>query len=157
MDSNHCRVFIPEFEFEEFEMFDLDSINMLIDEATRNFHFYSHQVPKVEHLQHGFRIEYFEDDSLKSFEYEFENYDYDSLLRSSELMIDSFNTFKWREFEMMNDSMISKFNFDFNESFKNFNHEDLQEQMEMLREEMQRFREEMQQFQNDMKKEKKIY
>jgi hypothetical protein len=155
IDSNVCRVVIPEFEMSEFDLPDFDSIETLIDEATENVRFYSYRIPKVEHFGHGFKIEYFDGDSVKSYEYEYENYDYDSLLKSNQIFIDSINSNSWEEFEDLNDSTITKFKFDFDESFKNFNHEQLEEQMEKLREELEQFREEMQQWQNEIRKEKR--
>jgi hypothetical protein len=82
IDSNTCRVNLSNFEIPEFDIPDLDSINEIMREVTMNFEHFTVQIPEIEHLQQGFRIEYYKDDSLQSYEYKYEDYNLDSLLDS---------------------------------------------------------------------------
>ena len=103
IDSNNCRVNLSRFEIPEFDIPDLDSINEIMREVTMNFEHFAVQIPEIEHLQQGFRIEYYEDDSIQTYEYRYEDYNLDSLLNSHEILIDSINSYNWKQFEYFND------------------------------------------------------
>jgi hypothetical protein len=155
VDSNNCRVNLSRFEIPEFDIPDLDSINEIIKIATQNFDQIIVHIPEIEHLQKGFRIEYYEDDSLQTYEYNYENYNLDSLLNSHEILIDSINSYNWKQFEYFNDSMANKFRFEFDDSFPFYDEEMLNEQMQMLREELNHFREDMKEWRHEFREETK--
>jgi len=155
IDSNICRVNLSHFEIPEFDIPDLDSINEIIKVATKNFNQITIHIPEIEHLQQGFRIEYYEDDSLQTYEYKYEDYNLDSLLGSHEILIDSINSYNWKQFEYFNDSMANKFRFEFDDSFPFYDEKMLQEQMKMLREDLNKFRKDMQDWRNEAREEGK--
>ena len=155
IDSNICRVNLSRFEIPEFDIPDLDSINEIVRLATKNLENITIQIPEIEHLQQGFKIEYYKDDSLQTFEYKYENYNLDSLLNSHEILIDSINSYNWKQFEYFNDSMANKFRFEFDDSFPFYDEEMLEEQMEKLREDLNRFRNEMQEWRKELREDRK--
>lgn len=155
IDSNNCRVNLSRFEIPEFDIPDLDSINEIIRVATKNFDQITVHIPEIEHLQQGFRIEYYEDDSLQTYEYNYENYNLDSLLNSHEILIDSINSYNWKQFEYFNDSMANKFRFEFDDAFPYYDEEMMKEQMKMLREELNHFREDMKEWRHEFREERK--
>lgn len=155
IDSNICRVNLSRFEIPEFDIPDLDSINEIIKRSTKNFDQLTVHIPEIKHLQQGFRIDFYKDDSLQTYEYKYENYNLDSLLDSHEILIDSINSYNWKQFEYFNDSMANKFKFEFDDSFPYYDEKMLQEQMEKLREDLNHFREDMQEWRNELKEERK--
>ncbi len=155
IDSNNCRVNLSHFEIPEFDIPDLDSINEIIREATKSFDQFTFNIPEIKHLQQGFKIEYYKDDSLQTYEYKYEDYNLDSLLNSHEVLIDSINSYNWKQFEYFNDSMANKFRFEFDDSFLYYDEEILQEQMKILREELNHFREDMQEWRHEVREERK--
>jgi len=155
IDSNNCRVNLSRFEIPEFDIPDLDSINEIIKRSTKNFDQLTVHIPEIQHLQQGFRIDYYKDDSLQTYEYKYEKYNLDSLLDSHEILIDSINSYNWKQFEYFNDSMANKFKFEFDDSFPYYDEKMLQEQMEKLREDLNHFREDMQEWRNELKEERK--
>ena len=155
IDSNICRVNLSNFEIPEFDIPNLDSINEIIRIATKSFDQFTVHIPEIKHLQQGFRIEYYEDDSLQTYEYKYEDYNLDSLLNSHEILIDSINSYNWKQFEYFNDSMANKFKFEFDDSFPFYDEEMLEEQMKMLREELNQFREDMQEWRYEVREERK--
>jgi len=155
IDSNNCRVNLSRFEIPEFDIPNLDSINEIIKESTKNIEHLTVHIPEIEHIQQGFRIEYYKDDSVQTYEYEYEDYNLDSLLDSHEILIDSINSYNWKQFEYFNDSMANKFRFEFDDSFPYYDEKMMQEQMKMLRENLNHFREDMQQWRDEVKEEVK--
>jgi len=155
IDSNNCRVNLSRFEIPEFDIPDLDSINEIIKRTTRNFDQLTVHIPEIEHLQQGFRIEYYKDDSLQTYEYKYENYNLDSLIESHDILFDSINSYNWKQFEYFNDSMANKFRFEFDDDLPYYDEEMLNEQMKMLREELNQFREDMQEWRHEVKEERK--
>ncbi|MBT8386784.1 MAG: hypothetical protein KJO12_05180 [Ignavibacteria bacterium] len=155
IDSNNCRVNLSHFEIPEFDIPDLDSINEIVRIATKNFENITIHIPEIEHLQQGFRIEYYKDDSLQTYEYKYENYNLDSLLNSQEILIDSINSYNWKQFEYFNDSMANKFRFEFDDAFPYYDEEMMKEQMKMLREELNHFREDMNELRHEFTEDRK--
>jgi len=155
IDSNNCRVNLSRFEIPEFDIPDLDSINEIIKRTTRNFDQLTVHIPEIEHLQQGFRIEYYKDDSLQTYEYKYENYNLDSLIESHDILFDSINSYNWKQFEYFNDSMANKFRFEFDDDFPYYDEEMLNEQMKMLREELNQFREDMKEWSDEVRKDRK--
>ncbi len=154
IDSNNCRVNLSHFKIPEFDIPNLDSINKIMRLATKNLENITIHIPEIKHLQQGFKIEYYKDDSLKTYEYKYEDYNLDSLLNSHEIIIDSINSYNWKRFEYFNDSIANRFHFDFDDSFPYYDDEMLQEQMEKLREDLNRFRKEIHKFRKEFREER---
>lgn len=143
VNSNICRVDIPEFYTHEIHMPDFDSINYLIEETTRNIQFYAYNVPRVEHDKEGIKFDYFEGDSVHSFEFNFEDFDIDSLIESERQLNESiqFNKQKW--FRWFNDSALSRYQFDVDYFSRFYDKVTMKEEMLQLKEEMNKLNEEL--------------
>jgi hypothetical protein len=138
---------VKDVEIPEVLIPDFDSIQAMVDEATTNFQFYSYKVPKIEHSNQGIKIKYFQGDSIQTYEFNFEE-------MSPELPEIPRNEVV-REYDLerlhdLNDSVLSRFQFDYDE-FQNFNNEELKVQMEELQKELQKFRDEMRQWQIEIR------
>jgi len=143
VDSNICRVDIPEFYTQEIQMPDFDSINSFIEEATRKIQFYTYNIPKVEHFEEGVKIDYFEGDSILSFEFKYEDINTDPVIQSEldpEELVE-FDEQKW--FRWFNDSALSRYQFDIDYFSRYYDRETMKQQMLQLKEEMNKLQQEL--------------
>jgi hypothetical protein len=142
VDPNICRVDIPELQISEIRIPDIDSINTLIEEATNNIHFYAYKIPKVERSNSGIKFEYYNDDSVHSYELKFNMLNMDSLAATKN-EFDLYRLDQLKSGKPFNDSMLSKYQFDKDYYFRYYTDEDIRKQMEELQKELEQFSEEM--------------
>jgi len=141
VDSNICRVDIPDVHLMEVKIPDMDSINPLIEEATNNIHFYAYKIPKLEKSSSKIKIEYFDDDSIHSYEVKFDMPNMDSLAESRP-EFDLYNLDHFKQVKPFDDSMLAKYQFDRDYFNRYYSDEDLKKQMLELQKELERLSEE---------------
>ena len=83
VDSNICRVDLPEHRITEISIPDIKSIEPLIEQATNNIHFYAYKIPKIEKSKSGIKIEYYNDDSVYSYVVDYNMLNMDSLAEAN--------------------------------------------------------------------------
>ena len=155
IDSNLCRIQIPKFDIPDIRLPDFDSLFGVFDSVASNFRFYSRYIPRVEYYDNKMKF-HFDGDSAKTYEFEYFDFNFDSMMRSQNKLMDSLNKFYWKDFHQFNDSLVFKSIPRLDHYFRFYNNEDdIQKQMEELKRELQKFREEMQDWRKDFKKESK--
>lgn len=144
IDSNICRIGIGPMQIEEYYISDFDSMSYWLDEADKNIKHYSFRIPNIEHSYRGFKMEYYDGDSMKTYEYKFENFDIDSLYG-----LRDFKEFEqWDKYKEFNDSIMEQLRdqleFEMNnDSVFFFDSESFKEQMRMMREQLREMQKEM--------------
>lgn len=141
VDSNICRVDIPENHITEMQMPDIDSINPLIEQATKNIHFYAYKIPKVERSSSRIKIEYYDNDSVHSYEMNFGILNMDSLAESKP-EFDLYSLDHFKQVKPFDDSMLAKYQFDKDYFDRYYSDDDFKKQMEELQKELERLSEE---------------
>jgi hypothetical protein len=143
VDSNICRVDISGYSVPEIHIPDFDSINLFIEEATKNIHLYAYQIPKIEHHKEGVKFDYYDGDSVQSFEFRFEYLNLDSVMETERRVIDSIMNRNRSMLKWFNDSALSKYQFDIDYFSKYYDRETMKEKMIELKEQLKRMREDI--------------
>jgi hypothetical protein len=152
IDTNRCKVEISEFDFPDIPFPDHDSLMRAIDSVAMNFRLYSKFIPKVEYFDNKMKIE-IEGDSIDSYEFEYFDFNVDSLVDEQREFIDSLHKYNWQNYHNFSDSLVLKSLPKFDSYLRYYNgEEDFREQMEELSKEMRRFREEMSEWKKDLNK-----
>ncbi|UCH64650.1 MAG: hypothetical protein JSW63_08460 [Ignavibacterium sp.] len=152
-DTNRCKVEISEFDFPEIYFPDHDSLMRAIDSVAMNFRLYSKFIPKIEYFDNKIKIE-IESDSTNSYEFDYYEFNLDSLVKAEGELIDSLHMYNWHNFNFFSDSLVLKSL----PKLKNYlryydGAEEFREQMKELSKEMRKFREEMSEWKNEFRKE----
>ena len=137
IDSNICRVDIPENHIAEMRIPDIDSIGHLIEQATNNIHFYAYKIPKVERSKSGIKIEYFDNDSVHSYEVKLNTLNMDSLAAANP-GFDLYKLDQLKKVEPFSDSMLAKYQVDKDYYNRYFSEDDLKQQMDELKKELEK-------------------
>jgi len=143
VDSNICRVDISGYNIPEIHMPDFDSINLFIEEATKNIQLYTYKIPRIEHLKEGLKFDYYDGDSVHSFEFKYEYFNMDSVMQQEYKIFDSIKNNNRFMFKWFNDSALAKYQFDVDYFSKFYDRETMKEQMIQLKEQLRRLREDM--------------
>jgi len=161
IDSNVCRVHIDKIEIPDIELPDMDSLEAIINEATKQFKAFTFTVPKFDlpdseagkqFHKYDYKIEM--DDSIKSFNFDLhipdvEIPDVDSILRNEMKHLENFNLNE----PLMNDSLMKWFNFFRNDdSTYSGNPQHFEFRMKEFEKEMEKFREEMDKLKMEIRK-----
>ena len=151
-DSNFCRVEISEFDFPDIHFPDFDSLFGAYDSVASNFKFYSQYIPRIEHFDNKIQF-HFDGDSLKTFEFEYYQFDLDSVMESQSELLDSLQINNWNNFYNFNDSLVFKGMPKLDSYFKFYNGEvEIKLEMEQLKNELKKFRVEMKQWKEEFKR-----
>ncbi|MBT8380095.1 MAG: hypothetical protein KJN64_12780 [Ignavibacteria bacterium] len=140
VDSNICRVDISNFSIPEIHFPGFDSINVFIEEATKNIQLYTYEIPKIEHYEEGVKFDYYDGDSVHSFEFKYEHFNLDSAIEFEHKMFDSMMSNNRLMFKWFNDSALSKYQFDVDYFSKYYDKETMKEQMKQLKEQLNRMK-----------------
>jgi hypothetical protein len=143
VDSNICRVDISGYNIPEIHIPDFDSINLFIEEATKNIQLYTYKIPQIEHLKEGLKFDYYDGDSVHSFEFKYEYFNMDSVMQQEHKIFDSIKNNNRIMFKWFNDSALAKYQFDVDYYSKFYDRETMKEQMIQLKEQLRRLREDM--------------
>lgn len=143
VDSNICRVDISGYNIPEIHIPDFDSINLFIEEATKNIQLYTYKIPQIEHLKEGVKFDYYDGDSVHSFEFKYEYFNMDSVMQKEHKTFDSIMNNNRFMFKWFNDSAFAKYQFDADYFSKFYDRETMKEQMIQLKEQLRRLHEDM--------------
>jgi hypothetical protein len=136
IDSNTCRVDIPNFSIPEVAIPEIAAINPLIEQATNNIHFYAYKIPKIEKSKSEIKIEYYNDDSVYSYVVNYNNLNIDSLVQANS-GTDLYNLEKFKPLKPSDDTMLIKYQFDRDYYHRYYSDEEFKKQMEELQKELQ--------------------
>ncbi len=142
IDSNICRVDIPEFDIAQVLIPDIAAIDPLIEQATNNIHFYAYKIPKIEKSKSGIKIEYYNDDSVYSYTVNYNMLNLDSLAEVNE-GIDLENLSKFKPVKPFDDTMLIKYQFDRDYYHKYYSDDEFKKEMEVLQKELQQLSKEL--------------
>ena len=143
VDSNICRVDIPEHQIPEMIIPDIETIEPLIEQATNNIHFYAYKIPKIEKSKSGIKIEYFNDDSVYSYVVNIDKLNLDSLAEV-ESGVDLYSLDKkFKPVKPIDDTMLTRYQFDRDYYHRYYSDDEFKKQMEELQKELQQLSEEL--------------
>jgi len=157
-DSNICRVHIDKIEIPNIELPDMDDLNEIINEATKQIKSFSFTFPKLDKRIHKYDYKIRIDDSSSTYNYNFdvEIPNVDSIIENEMKNLENFNLphgkAGWNGV-IPNDSLIEWFNF-----FKNDdstyvgNPKQFEFKMKEFEEQMQKFKEEMEKLKKEIRK-----
>jgi hypothetical protein len=139
---------IPDFNFEEnLKIPDLDSLAVIISNATKNIRIIIPPIPPLPNGEKSFQIDGNSGRFKKQKRLEI---NLDSLMNLQNSIQDSVRSKQNKEFEKFNDSLMKNFNLYLNDSLIYHQNKELKKEMDKLREELQKFREEMKKFDNQL-------
>ncbi|MDH3267417.1 MAG: hypothetical protein OEM46_01045 [Ignavibacteria bacterium] len=136
IDSNICRVDIPDFINPEISIPEIASIDPLIEQATNNIHFYAYNIPKIEKSKSEIKIEYYNDDSVYSYVVNYNVLDIDSIIEAN-AGTDFYNLERLKEARPFDDTMLIKYQFDRDYYNRYYSDDEFKKQMEELQKELQ--------------------
>ena len=136
IDSNICRVDIPDFSIPELPIPEIASIDPLIEQATNNIHFYAYKIPKIEKSKSEIKIEYYNDDSVYSYVVNYNTLNFDSLVQANG-GTDLYNLEKFKPLRPSDDTMLIKYQFDKDYYNRYYSDDEFKKQMEELQKELQ--------------------
>lgn len=142
VDSNICRVDIPDFQVPEISIPEIESFEPLIEQATNNIHFYAYKIPKIEKSKNELKIEYFNDDSVYSYVVNYNSLNLDSIVEANK-GIDLENLSKFKQVKPFDDTMLIKYQFDRDYYHKYYSDDEFKKEMEELQKELQQLSEEL--------------
>lgn len=142
IDSNICRVDLPEPQIAEIPIPGMATINPLVEQATNNIHFYAYKIPKIEKSKTGIKIEYYNDDSVYSYVVNYNTLNMDSLAEANPGM-DLYNLDKLKPVKPSDDTMLIKYQFDRDYYHRYYSDDEFKKQMEELQKELQQMSEEL--------------
>lgn len=136
VDSNICRVDIPEFTIPEIPIPEIAAIDPMIEQATNNIHFYAYKIPKIEKSKSEIKIEYYNDDSVYSYVVNYNMLDIDSIVQAN-AGTDFYNLERLKETRPFDDTMLIKYQFDRDYYNRYYSDDEFKKQMEELQKELQ--------------------
>lgn len=157
--SEQCRVFvdsnlvkvtvqnisIPDFNMQNFQMPDFDSIAVIINEATKNLKIYIPSIPEIQFNSKDYQPKQNSGKYKKNKRVEV---NLDSLLNLKNIIADSIRSEQIKKFENLSDSLSKNFNVFPGDSLILRQNNELKKEMDNLRKELKKFREEMKNYEN---------
>jgi hypothetical protein len=140
VDSNICRVDIPDFTIPEVPLLEIAAIDPLIEQATNNIHFYAYNIPKIEKSRSEIKIEYFNDDSVYSYVVNYNTLNIDSLVQADS-GTDLYNLQRLKQVKHLDDTMLIKYQFDRDYYNRYYSDDEFKKEMEELQKELQQLKE----------------
>ncbi len=142
VDSNICRIDIPEFTIPEILIPEITALNPLIEQATNNIHFYAYKIPKIEKSKNEIKIEYYNDDSIYSYVVTSNMLNIDSIVQANS-GTDLYNLERLKEVRPSDDTMLIKYQFDRDYYNRYYSDDEFKKQMEELQKELQQLSKDM--------------
>ncbi|MBK9097694.1 MAG: hypothetical protein IPM14_06095 [bacterium] len=142
VDSNICRVDIPDLQVPELPIPEIAAIEPMIEEATNNIHFYAYKIPKIEKSKSGIKIEYFNDDSVYSYVVNYNSLNLDSIAEANG-GIDLENLSKFKPVKPYDDTMLIQYQLNRDYFHKYYSDDEFKKEMEQLQKELQQLSEEL--------------
>jgi hypothetical protein len=152
--DNYCQVAFSSTDIPESQLPEIVSMNEMIKEATDNIRFNTFHIPRIEKIQNGGVVVQYVDngDSIRSYSFHRQDYYLDSLMQMNRMILDSIMQVERQRNPIFNDSLLSRWFFNSDHNFDQFNSEELREQMKSLQEEFKKFREEMYMWKKEVKR-----
>ena len=142
VDSNICRVDIPDFSRFENQLPEIATLDPLIEQATNNIHFYAYKIPKIEKSKNEIKIEYYNDDSVYSYVVNYNTLNIDSLVQANG-GTDLYNLENFKPMKPSDDTMLIKYQLDKNYYQRYYSDEEFKNQMEELQKQLQELSKEL--------------
>jgi hypothetical protein len=142
VDSNICRVDVPELQTHELPIPEIAAFEPLIEQATNNIHFYAYKIPKIEKSKSGIKIEYFNDDSVYSYVVNYNSLNLDSIVEVNK-GIDLENLSKFKQVQPFDDTMLIKYQFNRDYYHNYYSDDEFKKEMEQLQKELQQLSKEL--------------
>lgn len=142
IDSNICRVDLPEPQIAEIPIPGMAIIDPLVEQATNNIHFYAYKIPKIEKSKTEIKIEYYNDDSVYSYVVNYNMLNMDSLAEANP-GLDLYNLEKLKPVKPSDDTMLIKYQFNRDYYNRYYSDDEFKKQMEELQKELQQMSEEL--------------
>jgi len=142
VDSNICRVDVPEIAVYHTELPEIAAIDPLIEQATNNIHFYAYKIPKIEKSKSEIKIEYYNDDSVYSYVVNYNVLNIDSIVQANS-GTDLINLEKFKPVKPGDDTMLIKYQFDRDYYNRYYSDDEFKKQMEELQKELQEMSKEL--------------
>lgn len=152
IDTNICRIHIPDGESIVIELPDFDSITAHIDKVTRDIDAFAFSIPKTRKGSSDYKFRFELKDSIGRIGIPLPNID--SLVQLEKLFADSVAKFNLKNFNFNPDSIASLFQFWTNDSLAKFQSKEFDQQMKKFQKEMEIFRKEMEEMKKNIQKEK---
>lgn len=149
IDSNFCRVHIDKIEIPGFVFPDMDSLESIINEATKQVKAFTFKfdLPETGKQYRKFDFKFEQEDSTGAFNFSVPVPDIDSILS------EHFNNLNLPDAPFVNDSLMEQFNFfRYDDSTFTGNQEQFEFRMKEFEEEMQKFKEEMEKLKKEIRK-----
>jgi len=143
VDSNICRVDLPDHQIPEILIPDIETIEPLIEQATNSIHFYAYKIPKIEKSENGIKIEYYNDDSVYSYMVDYNMLNIDSLAEANP-GLDLYRLDQLKPVKPFDDTMLIKYQYDRDYYHRYYSDDEFKKQMEELQKELQQMSEELQ-------------
>jgi hypothetical protein len=142
VDSNICRVDLPDHQIPEILIPDIETIEPLIEQATNSIHFYAYKIPKIEKSENGIKIEYYNDDSVYSYVVDYNMLNIDSLAEANP-GLDLYRLDQLKPVKPFDDTMLIKYQYDRDYYHRYYSDDEFKKQMEELQKELQQMSEEL--------------
>jgi len=142
VDSNTCRVDVPNLDNIENQIPEIATLDPMIEQATNNIHFYAYKIPKIEKSKNEIKIEYYNDDSVYSYVVNYPALNIDSLVQAN-TGTDLYNLQNFKPVKPTDDTMLIKYQFDRNYYRRYYSDEEFKKQMEELQKQLQELSKEL--------------
>lgn len=159
IDSNVCRVRIDKMVIPDIKLPNMDSLEAIINEATKQVRSFTFTIPRFnsdsqtseKFYKYDYRIE--TDDSAKTFNFDVKIPNVDSILKDQMKHMENFSLPDGWKTPVPNDSLMKWFNFfRYNDSTFTGNPMHFEFRMKEFEEEMEKFREEMDKLRREIRK-----
>jgi hypothetical protein len=148
IDSNVCRVDIPEIVIPQIVLPDMGKLSEEIDNLTKYFNSYSFPVPNPGKGK-NFNYKYLYRDSSKDYKFNYKTFGFDSLFSSGSPKTDQMLKKRFKNFNFNPDSIASIFKMFMGDSS---NGREVQKQLKNFEKQMEQFQKQMEQMQKQLKK-----
>lgn len=151
VDSNICRVDIPEIEFPQVIIPNMDGLSEKIDSLTKYFSSLSYSFPNTGRGK-NFNYKYLYSDSGKGYKFNYKAYGFDSSFTSGSPRTDQMTKRRYKNFGFNPDSIASIFKMFMGDSSKGSDQKELRKQLRSFEKQMQQFQKQMEQMQKQFQK-----
>ncbi len=153
IDSNTCRVHIPEIVIPQIDLPDMQDLGSNIDSITRHLRDFYFEIPQRQKGK-NFSYKYFYNDSSKGLNFNFKAFGFDSTFTAKNHKLDSLMRKKLKNFNygFNPDSLASIFKYFMQDSTNGLRQNDLREQLQQFKKQMEQFQKEMDQMQKELRK-----
>lgn len=156
IDSNICRVQIDKIEIPDIDLPDMENLEEIINEATKQVRAFTFTVPKFDQKFHKYDFKIEHGDSVKAYEFDIEIPDVDSIIRNEMKHLENLNLpdskINWNGV-IPGDSLSKWFNFfKYDDSIYSENPRHFDFRMKEFEEEIEKFKKEIENLKKEIRK-----